>query len=93
MKLSSLGTDSEAVCLMVSVDRIQLLVHAVLFMGAVGLTFWSDAVANIWHPLLHWRACILIVDGQDVQRVVCCGIHRATRGTYFFLIQGGDGVP
>ena len=52
MKFSSLGIDSEAVCPVVSVDRIQLPVRAVLFIGAVGLTRRSDVVDSIWHPLL-----------------------------------------
>ena len=47
MKFPSLGTDSEAVCPVVSMDRIQLPVHAILFIGAVGLTRRSDVVASI----------------------------------------------
>ena len=53
MKFSSLGTDSEPVRPAVSIDRIQLLVLAMLFMGAVGLTRRSDVVASMWHPLLQ----------------------------------------
>ena len=60
------NTDSELVCPAVFVDRIQLRVRAVFFMGAVGLAHWYDIVPNIWHPLLQWHACILLIDGQDV---------------------------
>ena len=38
MKFSSLGTGGELVCPAVAMDRIELLVRTVLFMGAVGLT-------------------------------------------------------
>ena len=93
MKFSSLGIDSEAVCPVVSVDRIQLPVRAVLFIGAVGLTRRSDVVVSIWHPLLRRRACILLVDGLDVRRDACCGVHRVARGTYCFPVLGGDSVP
>ena len=92
MKFSSLGIDSEAVCPVVSVDRIQLPVRAVLFIGAVGLTRRSDVLVSIWHPLLRRRACILLVDGQDVRRDACCGVHRVARGTYCFPVPGGDSV-
>ena len=93
MKFSSLGTDSELVCPAVSVDRIQLPLRVVLFMGAVGLTRRSDVVASIWHPLLQRCACILLVDGQDVRRDACDGIHCVPSGTYCFPVPGGDGVP
>ena len=92
-KFSSLSTDSEPMCLAVSVDRIQLLVRAVLFMGAIGLTRRSDFFASIWHPLLRRRDCILLVDGQDVRRDACCGICHVARGTYCSPVLGGDGVP
>ena len=93
MKFSFYGTDSEPVCSAVSMDCIWLPVCAVLFMGAVGLTRRSDIVASIWHALLQWRACILLVDGQDVRRDAYCGIHRVAHGTYCFPVLGADGIP
>ena len=61
-------------------------------MGAVGVTRQSNVVASIWDPLLHLRACILLVDGQDVRRDAYCGIHHVAWGTYCFLVLGADGV-
>ena len=66
MKFSSLGTNSEPVCPVVSMDRIQLPVCVVQSMGAVGLTRRSNVISSIWNPLLWRCACILLADGQDV---------------------------
>ena len=93
MKFPCLGTDSEAMCPVVSMDRIQLPVYAILFIGVVGLTRRSDVVASIWYPLLRRRACILLVDEQHVRGDACCGVHRVARGTYCFPVPGGDSVP
>ena len=93
MIFSSLGTEIELVCPAVFVDHIQRPVRAMLFMGAVGLTRRSDVVASIWHPLLRQRACILLVDGEDVRRDAYSRIHRVVRGTDCFSVLGRDGVP
>lgn len=47
MKFSSLSSDSEPVCLSISMDNTSPLGHAVLFIGFVGLTRLSDVVARI----------------------------------------------